>query len=174
MVESTADHFFASESSWPFVLREKAMADSVAFMSGEGAESKISLRIFGEAGSGKSFFVRDLICRLSEAVNPQAALYLDFPPSDLEATNVLRKIDHLIALPRHPDRSNPQFVAASLAASWNSKKRKARTWHKSYAYGVARDLSAQIPVVGPFIKAVLPPSLPLDSETGLRAVPESC
>ncbi|HOV02991.1 MAG TPA: ATP-binding protein [Kaistiaceae bacterium] len=151
---------FQSEEAWPFALREKDMEQFFSFLTAKSASEPRILRIFGESGTGKSFFARDLLCRIASRSEVKLAIYIDTPPSELESSGIFRKIDQILQGATHPTRSHPQFVTEETAARWRRTRTNSTTWHKTYGYGVARDLTAQIPVVGPFIKAFLPSILP--------------
>ena len=87
-------------------------------------------------------------------------LYVDVPPSDLEASALLDKLDALLSDRREASRDAPSFVGRKVARSWVSAKRGRSAKGASYVYLAFRDLIGQIPGLGPFIKALLPQSTP--------------
>jgi hypothetical protein len=93
-------------------------------------------------------------------------LYFDVPPSDLEASNLVDKLDALLSGRHEASRDAPSFVDRKTARSWISAKRGGSAKWASYFYLASRDLTAQIPLVGPFIKALLPQSVPIKATTG--------
>jgi tetratricopeptide (TPR) repeat protein len=92
-------------------------------------------------------------------------LYLDVPTDDLEAAALFEKIDLLLSYRRRASRDAPSFVDRKSARSWNAAKRGGSGW-ASYIYLAFRDLIGQVPVAGPFIKALLPQSLPSRGSVG--------
>jgi hypothetical protein len=93
--------------------------------------------------------------------NDGLGLYVDVPPSDLEASALLDMLDSLLSDRREASRDAPSFVGRKAARSWISMKAGRSAKRLSYIYLVSRDLTAQIPLVGPFIKALLPQSAPI-------------
>src|SRR6187455_3370167 len=91
---------FESEAAWPFTLRKRELAECIEYLS--GTSSPRVLRIFGSSGSGKSFFVRELLSRYTVSQPDGVALYIDIPPSDFEATKLFDQINILLARPRQP------------------------------------------------------------------------
>ena len=87
-------------------------------------------------------------------------LYFDVPPSDLEASALFDRFDSLLSERREATRDTPSFVGRKAARAWISAKRGRRARGASYVYLAFRDLVGQIPIVGPFIKALLPQSAP--------------
>lgn len=93
-------------------------------------------------------------------------LYVDVPPTDLEAAAFLQRLDALLSVERRSSRDTPSFVSRKAARAWRSDKRGVSARRFAYFVGVSRDLAGQIPVVGPFLKALLPRELQLPIETG--------
>lgn len=157
---STPDTFFETERSWPFLLRQQELAECLSFLQEAEPHGPRLLRIQGPSGAGKSFFVRELLTRYAATLTDGASVYVDVPPSDLEASELLRKIDVLLGTPRTADRGSPSFVSKKLAAQWQAKKRSSSGPRSAYLYRVFRDLLTLIPVVGHVAKAFLPVALP--------------
>jgi tetratricopeptide (TPR) repeat protein len=110
---------------------------------------------------GKSFLVRELMVQAAADEKDGIGLYVDIPASDLEAATLFDKLDALLSHRREASRDAPSFVGRKAARSWLSARRGGTAKGVSYAYRASRDLVAQIPVVGPFIKALLPESAPI-------------
>ena len=89
-----------------------------------------------------------------------ASVYVDVPPSDLEASEVFRRIETLLETPKTADRSSPTFVSKKLSVQWQSKRRSTNGSRAAYLYRVFRDLLVLIPVAGHIAKAFLPAVLP--------------
>lgn len=145
----------ASEADWPFRLHVTELARCVEFLARSGPGPRV-LRVFGPSGTGKSFLVRELMTRLEVDEKNGLGLYMDVPSGDLEASALLTRLDLLLSIPRKPSRDAPCFVGRKAVRGWVSVKRGTSARRASYAYQAARDLAAQIPVAGPFIKALLP------------------
>jgi hypothetical protein len=88
-------------------------------------------------------------------------LYLDVPPADLEASALFDTLDSLLSSRRESSRDAPSFVRGEAVRSWISAKSGRSASRISYFYTVFRDLIGQIPIVGPFIRALLPQSAPI-------------
>lgn len=150
---------FASESAWPFSLHTSQLKSCEEFLTQEGRTPRI-LRIFGPSGTGKSFLIRELMAQAAATARKNGfGLYLDVPAEDLEAAALFERLDLLLSYHRHASRDTPSFVDRKAARSWNAAKRGGSGW-ASYIYLAFRDLIGQIPVAGPFVKALLPQSLP--------------
>jgi hypothetical protein len=150
---------FESDSSWPFLLREAEVTACVDSLAAETAHPQI-LRVFGVSGSGKSFFVKELLTRLASHLSGGVGLYLDVPAADLEATAVFEQLEPLLTKPRQANRASPHFVSKRISSEWRRRGRGPVGELGGYLYRVLRDLTAQVPVVGPFVKAVMPISVP--------------
>jgi hypothetical protein len=155
----TARSRFASEAAWPFWLHSTQLDDCAEFFARPPATSRI-LRIFGASGSGKSFLVRELMVRQSGRVKDALGLYVDVPPSDLEAAGLFDKLDCLLSDRREASRDAPSFVGKRAVRAWQAAQRGRSGKRASYLYLAVRDLVWQIPLVGPFIKALLPQAAP--------------
>jgi tetratricopeptide (TPR) repeat protein len=149
-------------------LRTEELETSLEFLSAEDPGAR-ALRISGPSGAGKSFLAREILVRASARRNA-LGIYVDVPAGELEGSALLSKIDDLLSAPRSPTRDAPSFVDRKISRSWQARKRGRSGRRLSYAYLVFRDLVAQIPLVGPFIKAVLPQSAPLRVPTTDSAV----
>jgi len=135
------------------------------FLVAEGS-SPCVLRIFGASGTGKSFLVRELMVQSALHGHTGLGVYLDVPAGELEASLILDKLDLLLTRTRNPSRSAPSFVTRKTARAWISAKSGRSAKRLAYFYGVFRELTAQIPMVGPFIKALLPSLSPVATTTG--------
>lgn len=98
-------------------------------------------------------------------------LYVDVPPGDLEASALFDKLDFLLSERREASRDAPSFLSRKVARSWVSAKSGRSGRRVSYTYLVSRDLVAQVPLVGPFIKALLPQSTPIKAAAGTSTAP---
>jgi tetratricopeptide (TPR) repeat protein len=135
------------------------------FLAAQGSMPRV-LRIFGASGTGKSFLVRELMVQSSADKKDGIGVYLDVPPGELEASAILEKLDSLLSGPRKTSRDAPSFVGRKAARAWISAKRGRSAKRVSYLYGAFRELTAQIPLVGLFIKALLPAAAPVKAVTG--------
>ncbi len=156
---------FGSEAAWPFRLHLSQLARCQDFLTRSGPTPRL-LRIFGRSGAGKSFLVRELMVEAASAKDRGIGLYVDVPPGELEASALLSRIDVLLSERRAPSRDAPSFVDKKCARSWIAAKRGTTLREPAYGYRATRDLTAQIPLVGPFIQAILP-------QASLSPVPSS-
>jgi hypothetical protein len=165
MTSPSVSSRFASESTWPFSLRTAELAMCRDFLSGQGTTPRV-LRIFGASGAGKSFLVREIMVQSASNGKDGIGVYLDVPPGELEASAILDKLDSLLIRPRKTSRDAPSFVSRKAARAWVAAKSGRSAKRVSYLYGAFRELTGQIPFVGPFIKALLPESAPFKEATG--------
>jgi len=157
---------FSSESTWPFSLRTAELAVCRDFLATQKSEPRI-LRVFGASGTGKSFLVRELMVQTAATHRKGGVgVYIDVPPGELEASAILDKLDSLLSMPSRTSRDAPSFVSRKAARAWSSAKSGRSAKRVSYLYGACRELVAQIPLVGPFIKALLPESAPVKMAIG--------
>jgi tetratricopeptide (TPR) repeat protein len=161
---------FASEAAWPFKLRISQLASCRDFLAPEGRTPRL-LRVCGASGTGKSFLVRELIVQAAAGQPDGVALYVDIPPDELEGSALFEKLDALLSERRSASRDAPSSVDRKTARAWVSAKSGRSAKRLTYAYGAARDLVGQIPVAGPFIKALLPLSAPMRLAAGESASP---
>ncbi|HEY6896760.1 MAG TPA: AAA family ATPase, partial [Rhodocyclaceae bacterium] len=143
---SAGNPYFETERTWPFLLRQQELAECLRFLQEQTPAGPRLLRIQGPSGAGKSFFVRELLTRYADALVDGASVYVDVPASDLEASELLRKIESLLESPRTADRNSPSFVSKKLAAQWQARKRSSAGPRSAYLYRVFRDLLTLIPV----------------------------
>lgn len=165
MTSLSARSTFASESKWPFSLRTAELAMCRDFLDRQGSTPRV-LRIFGASGAGKSFLVRELMVQAAASWKDGIGVYLDVPPGELEASAIFDTLDSLLSGPRKTSRDAPSFVSRKAARAWISAKRGRSAKRVSYLYGAFRELTAQVPLVGPFIKPLLPASAPIKAATG--------
>lgn len=151
---------FASENNWPFAIRLRELDSCLSFLESQATIVPKVLRIFGDSGAGKSFFVRELLVRYAANHRESVVIYVDSPASDFEAAELLRRIGELVSLPRLPDRKMPCHVPRGIADSWRGRRMLPSLPLLSYVYRVARDLIGMIPIYGQVSKAVLPAALP--------------
>jgi tetratricopeptide (TPR) repeat protein len=161
---------FASEGAWPFKLRISQLASCRGFLADRSLTPRV-LRIFGSSGTGKSFLVREFMVQAAADGEDGLGLYLDVPPSDLEASDLFDKLDVLLSDRREASRDAPSFVDRKAARAWIAVKRGGSAKWVSYFYLASRELTAQIPLVGPFIKALLPQSSPIKLTAGDSTAP---
>ncbi|GFM34532.1 ATP-binding protein [Desulfovibrio subterraneus] len=158
-------NYFRSENDWPFVLREHELTAAMAFLDvGTSRQPKI-LRLFGPSGSGKSFFVRELLTKIAHDKPDAIVLYLDTPPSDLEASQTLEKLGRLLKKESIASRTHPVSISRNMVLRLKQRNVLRSSSFINYLYGVFRDLIGQIPVAGPIVKALLPQNLPMRQET---------
>ncbi len=150
---------FASESSWPFVLNQRKLDDARAFLT-ESAEGPRVLRVFGSSGAGKSFLVRELLTQLSSGDKDDVGLYLDVPAGELEASTLPDRLALLLSNQRTASRDAPSFVGRKVAKAWASALGGGPGKGATYGYQASRELSGQLPVVGPFVKGLIPQNVP--------------
>lgn len=148
---------FASESTWPFALRHDRLQEGVEFVRDESDHPRV-LRISGPSGTGKSFLARELLVQASTDDKYGLGLYLDVPPGELEASALLAKIESALTEPTPVSRQDPSFVGTKVVRSWMAFANGTTTKKRSYGYGVFRELTGQIPLLGPFLKALMPRS----------------
>jgi tetratricopeptide (TPR) repeat protein len=162
MVMAADDNPFASESSWPFTLHQADLAAASDFLTQPCGAARV-LRIFGSSGAGKSFMVRELMTRLATGDKHEVGLYADVPPGDLEASAWPDRLGALMGAPRTPTRDMPSFVGKRAAKAWASASSGAPSRSATYGYQASRELSGQIPLVGPFVKGLIPQAVPVRS-----------
>ena len=75
----------------------------------------------------------------------------------------------LLSSSRSSSRDAPSFVGRKAAKSWASSTRGSPGTGLTYGYSASRELTGQIPGAGPFIKAMMPQSLPGRSTIGEAA-----
>ena len=153
------ERFFDSEQSWPFLLRLEQLDDCLSFIQNAKNRPRV-LRISGPSGCGKSFFARELLVKLAEKDDLFAAIYTDFPASDLDCFDTIGKISSILESVTTPNRTNPNLVSKKAQKAWQKSKKIGTSSTAKYSYGVLRDLVAQIPAAGPFVKAFMPTGLP--------------
>ncbi len=151
--------YFDSENVWPFLVRQGILDDCLRFLSAKGQDRPRLLYLDGPSGSGKSFLTRELLVRYAGVQPSCTTVYIDSPPSDLEASDIFKRIDAIITVPRCGDRSSPNFVCKAVADKWRGRKRPPAIGRAQYLYGVLRELVVVIQGVGQIIKAFLPPVL---------------
>jgi tetratricopeptide (TPR) repeat protein/ABC-type dipeptide/oligopeptide/nickel transport system ATPase subunit len=159
MTQPTSPTFFSSESAWPFLLRQNELVESLRFLLEDAPPAPRLLRVFGASGSGKSFLIRELIAQCAESFPDGAAIYVDTPQADLEASDFFRNIDQIISMQRQASRDSPRFVSKSIAEKWWKKKHPVAPGRLPYLYSVFRDLLALLPLAGPVLKAFFPATL---------------
>lgn len=153
---------FASESAWPFRLNQRALDRCRGFLTQSGAAPRV-LRLFGPSGAGKSFLVREVMSQLSTGDKNEVGLYVDVPPGDLEASMWLDRLGTLLSVHGVGSRDSPSFVGRKVTKAWSSASRNAPRKGMNYGYQASRELTAQIPVVGPFVKGLMPQAVPTRS-----------
>lgn len=157
MNQAVGVEFFASEGAWPFLFRRNELADCVRFLTGSGNAGPRLLRVAGPSGSGKSFFTRELVVQCADALNAGTVMYIDTPPTDLEASDLFKTIDQIISVHRNATRDAPNAVSKACADKWRKKKYPPKPDRLAYLYGVLRELTALLPsAYGGVLKAFLP------------------
>lgn len=158
----SASNLFQSEENWPQVLYSDELSRCLELLSTPTAKEKRLLRLHGPSGTGKSLFGKQLVISLSRKDPSATAVYVDMPAADLEASSIFSNIGSVLDRPREARLSKPHSVPKKVSKSWRSDD-KTFAWRGSgYLYRVSRDLIAQIPAAGPFIKAVMPSSNPVE------------
>lgn len=162
---------FGRHEDWPFAIRHDLLVDLLAFLSPPKSSGPKLLSVVGPSGSGKSFLARELATRWSASSGNSLALYVDVPPAEYEAAAVEKTLAALLAHKRRANRHSPSLVPALVSQRWRKVQAGSHSQRASYFYRVSRDLIAQIPIVGPFISAVLPEGLPdFSHANGSRAL----
>lgn len=162
---------FSDENKWPFLGRSRDLKHCLAFLK-PGDEITIAsrlLRVSGESGAGKSFFVKELICQFAQQTPAALALYVNLEESGFESAELEKRLAHLASYPSAPTRKNPQQVPG--AASIARHRRPFPWWMKTlqYTYNGVKESTAQIPFVGKVIKAFLPKEMPVSRRRELAA-----
>lgn len=165
MSDAGAGNLFASESAWPFCLNQRELDRCREFLT-QPDDSPRVLRVFGRSGAGKSFLVRELMSRLSTGDKNEVGLYVDVPPGDLEASTWLDRLATLLSARRVASRDAPSFVGRKVTKAWSSASRDSPGRGVTYGYQASRELTAQIPVVGPLVKGLMPQSVRTRSLVG--------
>jgi tetratricopeptide (TPR) repeat protein len=150
---------FSSEGAWPFLLRTAQLAECRAFLTGAATNARI-VRLSGPSGTGKTFLVRELMAQIAAADADGLGLYLDVPATDLEASYLLDRFAVLLGQQRNATRDAPSFVPEKVAKAWDPARRRRSADRASYGYLAGRDLVGQVPVAGPFVRAIMPQSVP--------------
>lgn len=159
MAVAAASDPFASESSWPFVLNETKLKAARAFLTDPGEGPRV-LRVFGPSGCGKSFLVRELLTQLSSGDKDDIGLYLDVPAGEVEASTLPDRLALLLSNQRTATRDAPSYVGRKVAKAWTSALRGGPGKGATYAYQASRELSGQVPLIGPFMKGLIPQDIP--------------
>ena len=159
-----SSELFKSEATWPLTLRASDIADCEAFLGTVSPRSPRHLHVAGPSGSGKSFLVRELLVRRALANAGVIAIYLDAPPSDLEASALLDRLGPLLSKKRTGDRAAPNTVPRNTAVKWRKRRTSKARDLLGYLYRMCRDLSGHIPLIGPVTKAVLPVAIPSQAQ----------
>lgn len=160
-----AGDLFTSESAWPFTLNRSKLDMARTFIADSGPGPRV-LRLFGSSGTGKSFLVRELMSQLSTGDKNELGLYLDMPAGDLEASGSLDRLAMVMQVSRSASRDAPSFVGKKAAKAWLAASRDVPGKGVTYGYQASRELTAQIPVVGPFVKGLIPQAIPGRSGIG--------
>jgi hypothetical protein len=150
---------FENEADWPFALRGDLLHECLDFLTSRRRGPHL-LRICGPSGSGKSFLVREMMTRIANWSEWDVGLYVDVPAGEFEAAALLDRFDTLLAVERGSTRDRPSFVSKEVAKDWRSAHGDRSSRTVQYGYGASRELTGQIPVAGPFVKALLPTSVP--------------
>lgn len=155
----SAETLFRSESDWPFVLRCQKLEECLSFYRDQQNSSLGIVRLTGVSGTGKSFFVRELLNRFAEENQENLVIYVDVPIADIDATNLNMQLEKLLSTERVANRNKPIQIPRNVARQWASRKKIPSFLKGSYVYRVTRDLVGQIPVAGPFLKAIMPTTI---------------
>src|SRR4051812_38890559 len=103
---------------WPFLLRQREMADAQSFLADVRVVGPRLLRVTGEAGSGKSFLARELVARVAESHKKGAIVHLDVPPSDLEASDFLSQVEGALQSPSPLADNGGSALSAAMRRRW--------------------------------------------------------
>lgn len=152
---------FPDEDHWPLLGRAGELDRCLAFLAPEDktAPSRL-LHVSGDSGAGKSFFVKELLCRFAQRAPASVALYVDIDESDFESAELEKRLAVLAAQSASPSRGDPQHIpaGADLARHLAPLPR----WRRllAFAYRAVRELSVALPLVGRILGALLPRELP--------------
>jgi hypothetical protein len=156
---------FPDENKWPILGRDSELDASLEFLAPKDARADSRLLLVaGKSGIGKSFFVKELLCRFSASAPECIALYIDVDESEFESAEFTKRLAVLASYPSVATRKNPEHVPtkASLA-----KYLRPLPWPLQVlriAYLGVKELAKLIPYLGKEISALLPVELPLSRE----------
>jgi hypothetical protein len=125
-----------SADAWPFVDRNTEIWEAEDFLRNEYPDAPSrQLYIAGASGIGKSFFVRELICRFAEHQRSGICLYADVSESALELAALEKRLAAIALTAKVPQRSDPQQIPSEVADA--AERRLVSAW-KRRAYQVGR------------------------------------
>jgi len=159
------DNPFPDESKWPMLGRDSNLREGLAYLQPETpkAESRL-LIVRGQSGIGKSFFVKELLCRFASAAPECIALYIDVDESEFESSEFTKRLSVLASYPSIATRANPSHVPAdaSLAKYLRPLPFGMKLLH--WAYTGAKESAKLIPYAGKGVSAFMPGDLPQSRE----------
>lgn len=159
---------FPDENKWPFIGRDRDLERCLAFLRPDDtlAPSRL-LHLVGESGAGKSFFVKELICRFTERATTTMGLYINVEESEFESTQLEKRLALLASYPAEPTRSDPQHVPINAELAKYLRPLPKRLRAIRYAYGGVREATTEIPLFGKVLNALLPSALPVSKRREL-------
>lgn len=170
MPSHTVAKRFPDENKWPFLGRTRELNQCLAFLQPDetSAPSRL-LHIAGESGTGKSFFVKELICCFAKQAPASVALYINVEESEFESTQLEKRLALLASYPAEPTRKDPQHIPTDTQMA--KYRRPAPLWLRGlkYTYSGIKEAATQIPFVGKVISAFLPRELPVSKRRELAA-----
>jgi len=149
------DNIFDSENNWPFLIREENLVSCLKFINSNKNKRRI-IKIFGESGCGKSFFAKELLITAYRENQKSLNMYLDFPASDLESFQVIRKAINDLGAERIPTRENPNHVNLKTVNAWMSYNNIQRRSAINSIYKSVKYILKNISIIGDFINYVTP------------------
>ncbi|HYD79145.1 MAG TPA: hypothetical protein VEC06_05000, partial [Paucimonas sp.] len=151
---------FPSEADWPFLLRGDLLRDALNFLEDDDVGNCRHLQLTGDSGVGKSFFVRELICRFASRLDSGAAIYMDVPQPELEAGDSLRQLASALSTVQFARRDSPIHVPTSICDAWRNRRLPKQNSRRDELYARLRELLGVIPEPGKYLKSLLPATLP--------------
>jgi tetratricopeptide (TPR) repeat protein len=150
---------FPSEANWPFLLREDLLRDALNFLEDDDVDTCCHLQLMGDSGVGKSFFVRELICKYASRLYGGAAIYIDVPQPELEAGDSLRQLASALSMVQFARRTSPIHVPTSICEAWRNRRLPRQNSRRDELYARLRELLGVVPEPGKYLKALLPANL---------------
>lgn len=161
---------FPDENDWPFLGRVRELERCLTFLKPDESDAPSRLlHIAGESGAGKSFFAKEIICRFTERAPSSLGLYINVEESEFESAEIEKRLALIASYPAEPTRKDPQHIPVN--AEMAKYLRPLPRWLQTlrYTYGGLREATADVPVLGNTIKALLPQELPVSKRREMVA-----